>query len=58
MQKELAMWKCEACEKNFSDDTMAVEVRFGYVDSEDTASDKDQYMVFNAENAWAPLCKE
>ncbi|MBI5188439.1 MAG: hypothetical protein HZA07_05135 [Nitrospirae bacterium] len=37
---------------------MAVEVKFGYVDSEDAAKDGDQYMAFNTENAWAPLCDD
>ena len=50
------MWKCEACRKEFDDKTTAVEVRFGYVDSEEASKSKDQYMAFNTENAWAPLC--
>jgi len=37
---------------------MAVEVRFGYVDSEEVAKSKDQYMAFNTDTAWAPLCDE
>lgn len=52
------MWKCEACSKEFDDKTAAVEVRFGYVDSEEAAKSKDQYMAFNTENAWAPLCND
>ena len=47
------MWHCEICKQKFNDKTMAVEVRFGYVDSEETAKDGDQYMAFNTENAWA-----
>jgi hypothetical protein len=52
------MWRCEACSKEFDDKTTAVEVRFGYVDSEEAVKSKDQYMAFNTENAWAPLCNE
>ena len=52
------MWKCERCGKKFGEGTMAVEVRFGYVDSEEVAKSKDQYMAFNTDTAWAPLCDE
>lgn len=52
------MWKCEMCKQKFNDETMAVEVKFGYVDSEDAAKDGDQYMAFNTESAWAPLCDD
>jgi hypothetical protein len=37
---------------------MAVEVRFGYVDTEKAAGNGDQYMAFNTEDAWAPLCDD
>jgi len=50
------MWKCEMCKQKFDEEIMAVEVRFGYVDSDELAKDGDQYMAFNTENAWAPLC--
>lgn len=52
------MWHCEICKQKFNDKTMAVEVRFGYVDSEGAAKDGDQYMAFNTENSWVPLCNE
>ncbi len=52
------MWKCELCENEFDDETIAIEVRFGYVDSEEVAKGKDQYMAFNTENAWSPLCED
>jgi len=52
------MWKCEMCKKEFDDKVMAIEVRFSYVDSEEAAKDEDQYMAFNTENAWAPLCED
>lgn len=45
------MWKCESCGKKFSEETTAVEVRFGYVDSEQVVKDKDQCSAFNTENA-------
>jgi hypothetical protein len=31
------MWKFELCKKIFDDETIAVEVRFGYVDSGEVA---------------------
>lgn len=52
------MWKCEMCKQKFDEEIMAIEIRFGYVDSEDVAKGKDQYMAFNTENAWAPLCDD
>lgn len=33
------MWKCELCKKEFDDETIAIEVRFGYVDSEELAKE-------------------
>lgn len=50
------MWKCELCGKEFDEETIAVEVRFGYVDREEVAKAGNQYMAFNTENTWAPLC--
>lgn len=50
------MWKCESCGREFNGEATAIEVRFGYVDSEEVAKDGDQYMAFNTESAWAPLC--
>ncbi len=29
------MWKCESCHKEFEDKTMALEVKFGYVNEDD-----------------------
>lgn len=52
------MWKCELCKKEFDDETMAIEVRFGYVDSEQIKKDRGQYAAFTTENAWAPLCDD
>lgn len=52
------MWKCELCGKEFDAETVAVEVRFGYVDTEKAAENGDQYMAFSTENAWAPLCED
>lgn len=53
------MWKCEMCKKKFSDKTMAVEVRFGYVDKDEVKKEgNDQYDAFYTENAWAPLCDD
>ena len=52
------MWRCESCSKEFDDEITAIEVKFGYIDSEEVAKSKDQYMAFNTENAWAPLCDE
>jgi len=52
------MWKCESCGKKFNEKTTAIEVRFGYVDSDKVSKDGDQYMAFYTENAWAPLCDD
>ncbi len=52
------MWKCELCQKEFDDETMAVEVRFGYVDSEEAAERGDQYDAFYPESGFAPLCDD
>jgi hypothetical protein len=52
------MWRSESCSKEFDEKTTAIEVRFGYVDSEEAAKSKDQYMAFNTDTAWAPLCDE
>ncbi|MBI4722640.1 MAG: hypothetical protein HY769_06555 [Candidatus Stahlbacteria bacterium] len=52
------MWKCEICHKEFDDEITAIEVRFGYVDSEKVPKDGDQYMAFYTKNAWAPLCDD
>jgi hypothetical protein len=52
------MWRCESCNKKFDEKAAAIEVRFGYIDIEEAAKSNDQYMAFNTENAWAPLCDE
>ena len=52
------MWKCELCGKEFDDETSAIEVRFGYVDSEEAIKRKNQYDAFHTENAFAPLCED
>lgn len=50
------MWKCEKCSKKFKENVMAVDVRFGYVDSEEAKERKDQYNAFQTEQSWGPLC--
>ncbi|MEW6027645.1 MAG: hypothetical protein AB1599_10190 [Planctomycetota bacterium] len=50
------MWRCESCHKEFTDKTISQEVKFGYVDSEKAKKNDDQYMAFNPEQGWAPLC--
>ncbi|PIU83683.1 MAG: hypothetical protein COS68_02745 [Elusimicrobia bacterium CG06_land_8_20_14_3_00_38_11] len=53
------MWKCEKCGEKFDDETMAVDVRFGYVDEDEAKKEgNDQYDAFETENAWAPLCDD
>lgn len=37
---------------------MAVEVRFGYVESEKASKNGYQYMAFNIESAHSPLCDD
>ncbi|MBI3398298.1 MAG: hypothetical protein HY026_03570 [Deltaproteobacteria bacterium] len=51
------MWKCESCRKKFPEKTIAIEVRFGYMDGK-AVKDRDQYMAFNTENSWTPLCDD
>ena len=51
------MWKCEICGSEFDDETTAIEVKFGYVDSE-RVIDGDQYMAFCPDCGYAPLCDE
>lgn len=59
MQAKHAMWKCEKCGKKFNNETMAVDVRFGYVDEDEAKKEgNDQYDAFCTENAWAPLCDD
>jgi hypothetical protein len=52
------MWKCEACRKKFDDETTAVEVRFGGVDSKEIRKRGNQYDAFYTKSAWAPLCDD
>ncbi len=51
------MWRCELCKKEFDDRTIAIEVRFGYVDSEEVIERGKQYDAFHTESAIAPLCE-
>lgn len=50
------MWKCKLCQRECDDETLAVEVRFGYVDSEEAAERGDQYDAFYPDSGFAPLC--
>ena len=50
------MWKCEMCKNEFNDDIIAIEVKFGYIDSDLADKMHDQYFAFNSESSWAPLC--
>jgi len=52
------MWKCERCGKKFKDNVLALDVRFGYVDSEKAKERGNQYDAFYTENAWGPLCDD
>ncbi len=52
------MWECEQCRKKHSDKTMAVDVRFGYVDSAEVKKGSDPYDAFNTEEGWGPLCPD
>lgn len=52
------MWKCYLCKKEFEDDEMAIELRFGYISSEDVKSEKDYYDAFCSEEAILPLCDD
>ena len=52
------MWKCELCRKEFEDDTMAIDLRFGYVDPEEIKSGTAPYNAFATEEAIGPLCDD
>lgn len=52
------MWKCEICKRKFKYKITAIEVRFGYVDTNEAKKTGDQYNAFYTENAWAPLCDD
>ena len=52
------MWKCEKCNKKFKNDVMAIDVRFGYVDSEEAKETNNQYDAFQTESGWGPLCDD
>ncbi|MBE0415072.1 MAG: hypothetical protein IBX36_00820 [Dehalococcoidia bacterium] len=52
------MWKCELCHKEFDEETMAIELKFGYVDGEEAKERGDQYDAFYTEEAIAPICDD
>ncbi|MBI4824122.1 MAG: hypothetical protein HY805_07850 [Nitrospirae bacterium] len=52
------MWKCELCRKEFNYDTMAIDLRFGYVDSEEVKSGTDPYDAFATEEGIGPICND
>lgn len=52
------MWKCELCKKEFDEGTMAIEIRFGYVDGEEALKRGNQYDGFYTENAIGPVCDD
>lgn len=51
------MWKCELCNKEFRDDILAVEVRFGYM-AKDKITGTDPYQLFCPESGIAPICDD
>lgn len=58
MIKNSMKWECELCKKEFDIETIAIEVKFGYVDTEEAHKSKDQYNAFYTESAIAPLCDD
>lgn len=52
------MWKCELCRKEFEDDKMAIDLRFGYVDSKEIKIGFDPYNAFMAEEGIGPICDD
>ncbi len=53
------MWWCEGCKREFDQDRMAVEVRFGYVDPPDAdRPEEDQWERFTTDSSYAPLCDD
>lgn len=47
------MWKCELCRKEFGEDIMAIELKFGYMDNK---KHEKQYDDFYTEEAIGPIC--
>lgn len=52
------MWKCEKCNEEFENETMALDVRFGFVDEEEAKEKDKQYLAFYTEQGWGPLCDD
>lgn len=52
------MWRCELCKGEIDDEIIAIEVRFGYVDSEEAIERGNQYDGFYTESAIAPICED
>lgn len=50
------MWKCEKCGEKFKNETMALDVRFGFVDEEEAKEKSNQYDAFQTDQGWGPLC--
>ncbi len=50
------MWNCELCKKVFNEDTMAIELKFGYIDGKEAREKGDQYNAFYTEEAIGPIC--
>lgn len=51
------MWKCALCRREFSEDTMAIELRFGYVDRDEIIGE-ESCEGFYPEEAIAPICDD
>jgi len=52
------MWKCELCGKKAPDTKMAIELKFGYVDSDLAKHEKDQWWAFCTEEGLGPICDD
>jgi len=52
------MWKCELCNRKFNEDIMAIELKFGYLDSEQAKEEECQHNAFYTEEAVGPICDD
>jgi len=52
------MWECELCHKKLRDKVMAIELKFGYVDSKEAKEKGNQYDTFYPEEGIGPVCDD
>lgn len=52
------MWKCHFCRKSYDDSKMAIELRFGFIDSEAVKEEEDYWHNFYPEDGILPVCDD